>query len=105
MCGFLVVDCERRKDQNGGSVGSACLQNDALGRRWEKVPPLGLISASRWAATMGWSNSAVCNLVSKDAHETHVVLLGRFGRRGEVDVCPTTELGGSLRLDTYPNPA
>ena len=29
--------------------------------------------------------------VGQDARETHVVLWIRLGRRGEVDVCPTTE--------------
>ena len=30
--------------------------------------------------------------IGHDARETHVVLLGRLGRRGEVDVCPKTKV-------------
>ena len=42
-CVAEAVDCGRRRGQNGGSIGSARLQDDALGRQWETVPSRGLL--------------------------------------------------------------
>ena len=53
--------------QNGGSVGSTHRQDDALSRRWETVPSLGVLSTSNWAAATGRSASTVCNLVATSA--------------------------------------
>ena len=58
-----AVDCGRRQGQNGGSLGSARRQDDALGRWWEMVPPLGIL----FRLAMGGDNGAerlVCNLVA-----------------------------------------
>ena len=38
-----AVDCGMRRGRNGGSSCSAGRQDDALGRWWETVPPLGLL--------------------------------------------------------------
>ena len=38
-----MVDCGRRQGRNVGFFGSARRQDDALGRWWETVPPLGLL--------------------------------------------------------------
>ena len=86
--------CRGRRGRNGGSGGSAFRQNDALGRWWEAVPPLGLL----FRLALGGDDRAdlfrgvqPVRHVGQDARETHVVLWSRLGRRGEVDVCPTKE--------------
>ena len=88
-----AVDCGRRQGRNGGSIGSDCHQDDALGRWWETVPTLGLL----FHLALGGNDGAerFCGVqpscyVSQDARETHVVLWRWLGRRGEVDVCLMT---------------
>ena len=89
-----AVDCGRRLFRNGGSGGSACHQDDALGHWLETVAALGLL----FRLALGKDDGAerFCGVqpgrhVGHDAHETHVVLWNLIGRRGEVDICPMTE--------------
>ena len=89
------MDGGGRQGWNGGSGGSACRQDDALGCSWEAVPSLCLF----FCLALGGDNVAErfrgvqpgCH-VGKDARETQVVLWGRLGRRGKVDVYPTLQL-------------
>ena len=88
------MDFGGRRGWNGGSGGSACRQDDALGCWWEAVPPLDLF----FHLTLGGDNGAerFCSVqpgryVGQDACETHVVLWRRLGRHGEVYVCPALE--------------
>ena len=88
------MDCGRWQGRNVGSGGSACLQDDATGRWWETVPPLGLL----FRLVIGGDDGVerFCSVqpgphVGQDAHETRVVLWSWLERRGEVDVCPTME--------------
>ena len=88
------MDYGRRQGRNGGSGGSAHRQDDALGRWWETVPPLGIL----FHLALGGDNRAdrFCGVqpgshVGQDACETHMVLWRQLGWRGEVDVYPTKE--------------
>ena len=93
-CVEVVVDCGRRRGRNGGYISSARRQDDALGRWWETVPPLGLILRLALGSDDGverFYGVKPGRYLDQDACETHVVLWIRLGRRGEVDVCPMTE--------------
>ena len=70
-----AVDCGRRQGQDGGSGGSDCRQDDALGRWWETVPPIGLL----FCLALGGDNGVERfrgpgRHISQDTRETHVVL-------------------------------
>ena len=88
------MDGRGRRGLNGGSGGSACHQDDALGCWWEAVPPLCLF----FRLALGGDNGVERfrgvqpgRHVGQDARETQVVLWGQLGRRGKVDVCPALE--------------
>ena len=84
-----------RQGRNGGSGGSTCRQNDALGRWWEMVQLCGIL----FHLALGCDDGAgrFCGVqpgryISQDARETYVVLWSQIGWPGDVDVCPTMEL-------------
>ena len=88
------MDGGGRRGRNGGSSGSARRQDDALGCWWEAVPPLCLF----FRLAMGSNDGAERfrgvqpgRHVGQDNRENQVVLWGRLGRRGKVDVCPALE--------------
>ena len=83
-----------RRVRNGGSVGSACRRDDALGYWWEEVLPLYLF----FRLALGGDDGAKCFRgvqpvchVGQDACENQVVLCGRIGRLGKVNVCLALE--------------
>ena len=88
------MDGGGRRGQNVGSGGSACRQDDALGCWWEAVPPLCLFLRFALGGDDGedrFRGVQPGRHVSQDALETQVVLWGRLGRLGKVDVYPTLE--------------
>ena len=77
------MDGGGRRGRNGGSSGSARRQDDALGCRWEAVPPLCLFLRLALGGNDGTERFGGIQLgchVGKDARETQVVLWGRRGR-------------------------
>ena len=88
------MEGERRRVRNGGSVGGARRQDDALGRQWETVPSLGLLFCLALGSNDGEERlhgfKPGCH-IGQAARETHVVLWGRLGWYGGVGVCPTME--------------
>ena len=81
------MDFGRQRDWNGGSVYSACRQDDALGRRWETVPSLGLIFRLALCGDDGRRFSAVFSFVATSV-KTPVRPMWSFG----------AGLGGVVRL-------
>ena len=79
----------RRQGQNGGSGGGARRQDDALGCRWEAVPPLCLLFYLALGGNNGTERFGCMQPgrdVSKDVRETQVVLWGRRGRLWQIHV-------------------
>ena len=88
------MDSGGQRGRNGGSGGSTRHQDDALGCWWEAVPLICLF----FRLALGGNNGAERlrgvqpgRPVGQDACETLVVLWGRLGWHGEVDVCPALE--------------
>ena len=83
------MDGGGRRGRNGGSSGSARHQDDTLGCWWEAVPPLCLFFRFVLGGddgSKGFRGVQPGRHVGQDACETHVVLWGRLGRRGKVDI-------------------
>ena len=83
------MDGGGRQGRNGGSGGSTCRYDDTLGCWWEAVPPLCLF----FRLALGGDNGAERfrgvqpgSQVGQYTHETQVVLWGRLGWLGKVDV-------------------
>ena len=81
--------------RNGGSIGGARRQDDALGFWWEAVPPLCLLfclalGGNDWTERFGCMQPG--RHVGKNARETQVFLWGRRGRLWEVYFYPSLEL-------------
>ena len=93
-CVEEAVNGGRRRGLNGGSGGGASRQDDALGCRWEAVPPLCLIlhlalGGDDETKCFGCMHPG-CNFC-KDVRETQVALWGRHGRLWQIHVCPLLE--------------
>ena len=74
-----------RRGRNGVSGGGACRQDEALGSRWEAVPPRCLLFRLALGGNDGTEHFSCMQPgrhVGKDARETQVVLWGRRGRLG-----------------------
>ena len=94
-CVEEAVDGGRRRDRNGGSGGGACHQDDALGCRWEAVPPLCFLVHLALGGDDGTERFVYVQPgrdVCKDVCETHVVLWGWRGWLWQIHVCPLLEL-------------
>ena len=83
-----------RKGRNGGSGGGARRQDDALGCRWEAVPPLCLLFRLVLGGDDGTERLGYMQPVSnigKDISEIQVFFWGRRGRLWQIHVYPSLE--------------